>query len=75
MTYSVLPGFNGAKLKELRLERNWTHRDLAEKVGVVHPNISRWEGGKSLPRRVHVEKLAKIFKVKLGSFFGNGGQQ
>lgn len=36
---------NGQKLKELRLEQRLTLRQLAEKAGVTHTKIFRYENG------------------------------
>lgn len=54
----------GARLKELRLSNNMTQTELAEKLGVTHPTIVRYEKGDVGAMKTSViSKLANIFDV------------
>lgn len=48
------------RLKEWRKRRKMTIRQLAEKVGVDHTTISRWENGKSPLTTSDLVTLARI---------------
>lgn len=45
-------------IKRLRMNRDWTQEQLAEKVGVTRSTVTQWETGWSKPRMGAVEKLA-----------------
>lgn len=47
-------------LKEIRLERNWTQKALAKKLGVDAVSVSRWELGDREPRKRLREKIEKV---------------
>ena len=52
------------KLKALRIERNLTQEDLAQKSGMSVKTISRYESGETLPRsRKFYDKLALALDV------------
>lgn len=50
-------------IKRLRMDRDWTQEQLAEKVGVTRSTVTQWETGWSKPRMGAVEKLAAVFGV------------
>lgn len=62
----------GKKIAELRNQRGWTTRQLAEKVGVSHSSISQYEADESIPRRKVVNELSRIFGVKPEYWNSNG---
>ena len=49
----------GARLRELRLKKKWSQRDLAYMSNLEHANISRYEGGKKMPTLLTLSRLAK----------------
>ncbi len=51
------------RLKELREEKGWSIRDLAEMLDCEVSTPARWEHGKLTPRRRTLERLADIFNV------------
>lgn len=55
----------GSKIKELRISRGWTTRGFAEKLGVAHAMVHKYELGGSQPRPGMLEKIAKLFGVTL----------
>lgn len=61
------------KLKELRLAKGWSRRQLAEKLNkpVNIRTIVRWEKGFNLPQLEHLKNLAVIFDVSLNKLFND----
>ncbi len=57
-------------IKELREEKQWTQKELADKIGNVQRNISNWENGTSEPDCENILKLADAFNVTLDELFG-----
>lgn len=59
----------GKLIRDARTEKNWTQNDLAQKMGVTQPFISKLEKGESMPESKTRKKLIKIlgedFKQKL----------
>lgn len=47
----------------LRTEKKLTLNQLAQKIGVQAPTLSKWESGAIVPARGKLERLAKIFEV------------
>ena len=50
----------GDKIKQVRVARNLTQQDLADKMGLKRNTISQWESGS---RNVSVEQLIEIARV------------
>jgi transcriptional regulator with XRE-family HTH domain len=65
MTFKIAQTFNGERLRQARLAKNMTTRDLAEKLGVNCSLVSRWESGKNKPHKDSVAAMAKILKIKV----------
>lgn len=59
----------GAKIRELRLERNMRQLDLAEKVGVQESYISNIETGAKEPCLEVIQMLAAGLEVSLRRIF------
>ena len=53
------------RLKELRMERNWTQGQLAKKMGVTRTAVVKWESGKAYPTAEKLIELARIFKCPI----------
>lgn len=49
----------------MRLEKNLTLKQLAEKLNCSHVAVSSWETGKSRPGPLYLHKLNQIFGVNL----------
>jgi len=49
------------KLKQERVERNWTQGQVAEKIGTTRVNVSRWEHGRVLPEMYFRQQLCELF--------------
>ena len=60
----------GDRLKELRLEKGLTQKQLAEEVNLPSSAIGFWELGKRSPSLDAVIQLAKYFGVSLDYLAG-----
>ena len=60
--YDPLPQLSSVarRLREYRLARGWTRAKLATQLGVRTVTISRWERGRTLPRRGHLERVLDL---------------
>lgn len=58
----------GMKLRIIREAAGFTQQDVAERIGVSHPNVSDWERGVRSPSTKNAVRLAKILKVRLEDF-------
>lgn len=54
-----------ARLKQLRLARDLTRAELAERSGISTPSIWAWETGRTVPRLGSLETLAKGLGVQV----------
>jgi tetratricopeptide (TPR) repeat protein/transcriptional regulator with XRE-family HTH domain len=54
------------RLTEVRIERQWSQQDVADRIGTTHVNVSRWERGITRP--------SPYFRRKLCSLFGKSEQ-
>src|SRR5579863_3163708 len=49
-------------LREARLERGWTQKDVADQIGApLDLNVTRWERGTSRPSAYYIQKLCELF--------------
>jgi transcriptional regulator with XRE-family HTH domain len=53
----------GQRIKNLRQKKNWTQKDLGEKVGINWTNITRYEKDKIKPSVKMLRKFADAFEV------------
>lgn len=58
------------RLRELRLERKLTPKELGDEVGVSDTTITRWESGRRSPNLENIHRLVKFFGVKPGYLIG-----
>ena len=62
---------NIGKLIEIAMtDKNFTQKDLANKMGVKQQMISQWINGKSNPKTSTLTKLAKALNVSSDYFLG-----
>lgn len=59
----------GARIKRERLDRSWTQRQLADKVGVGVPHISKVEADRESPSDALLERLAQVFEIDPAELF------
>lgn len=58
------------RIKEQRLLNGWSLEQLAEKVGVSHVAISRWENNIRTPNMYNIIALANAFGVSSDYLLG-----
>ena len=66
-----------ARLKQLRLAKDLTRAELAERSGISTPSIWAWETGRTVPRLGSLETLAKglgvaVSELQIGAAGGAG---
>lgn len=59
------------KIRELRTEKGWTQKELAEKMNTSPKNIWAWENEKCEPCISDLIKLARLFDVTVDYLTGN----
>lgn len=62
-------------IKQLRLAREMSQAQLAEKLNVTRQTISSWERGASYPDIPMLEKLAEVFGVEMGDLIYPQGEK
>ena len=50
-------------VKRERLERGWTQKDLANRLGVKQPTVAKWETQGAVYRKITRLKFAAAFGV------------
>ena len=60
----------GEALKYTREEKGISQLELAEKTGISHQNINRWERGIVLPNIDFCVKLADFYGITLDELIG-----
>lgn len=63
----------GLKIKELRVEKRMTQKDLADEMGLVVATISSYETNNSQPNIEKLIHLSKLFGVSIDEIVGNSG--
>ncbi len=60
----------GQRIKELRIEKNITQPQLAQKIGVSNGIVSQWENNKNEPKATFIKKLAIALKTSSDYLIG-----
>lgn len=64
-------GFDGGRLRELRLAAGLTQKDLATRAGVNHISICQYETGKARPKLTTAERIWRaLVEQRKDEFFG-----
>lgn len=53
----------GRDIKKLRINKGWTQKEFAEKIGTKQPGIARIENGSECPNNETLKKIAKVTKT------------
>lgn len=53
----------GARIAQLRIERQWTQTSLAQKVGINVKSVKDWENDISQPTISSIKKLCSLFRT------------
>ena len=59
------------ELRSLRAGAGLTQQQLANKLGVSHISVSRWETGKAIPSPRYIKQMADMFGVAGKDIFFN----
>lgn len=59
----------GQKIKDLRMENNYTQMQLAKLIGVSQKAVDYWERSVNEPKASYIIKLVKIFNISFDEFF------
>ena len=57
-------------IKPLREQRGMTQEELANRLGVKYPAVSKWERGMAYPSMNTVIKMAELFQVSMDVVLG-----
>ena len=57
-------------IRPLREQRGMTQEDLATRLGVKYPAVSKWERGMAYPSMNTVIKMAELFQVSMDVVLG-----
>ena len=57
-------------IKQLREQRGMTQEELANRLGVKYPAVSKWERGMAYPSMNTVIKMADLFQVSMDVVLG-----
>ena len=60
----------GKRLQNLRIEKNMTQGELADRLGVTSQAVSKWENDQSYPDITLIPIIATIFNVEVNYLFG-----
>jgi len=58
------------QIRRYRLAKDWTMLDLAKKLGVSVPTVSRWESGEDYPAAARLPALASALDCTIDELFG-----
>ena len=62
----------GKRVREIRKNKGFTQEQIAEKIGIEPPNISKLETGTHFPLPENIEKLAAVLDVEVKDLFDFG---
>ncbi len=51
----------GERIREMRIQREWSGAELARRVGVTRATVNQWEGGAI--KNIKLEMLLKVTQV------------
>jgi transcriptional regulator with XRE-family HTH domain len=74
MTESKFLSGIGARIKELRLNKDMTQNDLAMQCDFEKANMSRIEAGKTNITVLTLHKISKALDIEITEFFKENGQ-
>jgi Zn-dependent peptidase ImmA (M78 family)/DNA-binding XRE family transcriptional regulator len=60
---TVMPGFNGNRLREMRVVRKMTLEQLAHSLGMTKQAVSKYEHGQSIPAPDTINKMLSILDM------------
>ena len=64
----------GDRIEELRAERGWTQREVADRVDVSERTYQLWRSGRTEPYGKNRRKLAELFGVPESALTDESGE-
>ena len=64
------PAMFSKTLREMRERRNWTQKDLAERVGCLPSTVNNWENTRPNVTIYYLVRIADAFGVSLDEMAG-----
>lgn len=64
----------GKRVRELRSERGWKQKELAQKLGTAAVVVGRYERGDMMPSIEVAHKMAEVFGVTVDYLVGEQGK-
>lgn len=55
----------GTRIKQLRLQKNWSQETLAHELEVSRQAVAKWENQQSLPSTSHLLALCRAFGISM----------
>jgi transcriptional regulator with XRE-family HTH domain len=60
----------GKRIQQLRKEKGWTQKDLAQRLSVTDKSVSKWERGLNYPDMAMLEPLARCLDTTVVELLG-----
>ena len=60
----------GKRIQELRKQRGWTQKELAERICVSDKAVSKWERGLNFPDMALLKPLAEVLETSVTELLG-----
>lgn len=61
----------GDKIKELRIEKNYSQMQLAKLIGVSQKAVDYWERNVNEPKASYIIELVNVFDISFDEFFSD----
>ncbi len=61
----------GERLKNLRIEKNYSQNHLASKLFVSRSSVANWETGRRIPDFIIISRIAQLFNVDVSDLTDN----
>lgn len=65
---------NGSAIRKFRLQRGFTQKEVADRLGFNRSTITLWETGKTEPSHDSLLRLAELFGTTVDALMGGSGQ-
>ena len=65
----------GEQIKEIRIKKKFTQREIADKLGVSQPSYAQYENGKRNPKLETLQKIAIALDVPIWELLGLSKQE
>lgn len=65
----------GKRIQELRKQRDWTQKELAERICVSDKAVSKWERGLNFPDMALLKPLAEVLGTSVTELLGIENEQ